>query len=212
MVDEDVRQCGQGAIAPVLLALPAPRKTKQPLRPQQKIQETKYSENHQKALQLPRPPNTILAPDRGQYKIGLAGRDGRLPKVKRMEFTKRASGSSLIEHCFRYIRSLVRSQINSSPLESTSRYEYLLCSLKFPLKWEIHNNIIMYITVSTPIMTCIVKYFLFIVFNKVYIIPFMEFPLKWKSLNNITIYITMSYEEILYNKKIYTTLFKGEVQ
>ena len=98
--------------------------------------------------------------------------------MKRMEFTKRASGSSLIEHCFRYIRSLVRSQINSSPLESTSRYEYLLCSLKFPLKWEIHNNIIMYIIVSIPIMTYIIRYFLLVVFNKVfYIIPFMEFPL-----------------------------------
>ena len=72
---------------------------------------------------------------------------------------------------------------------------------------------IMYIIVSTPIMTCTVKYFLFIVFNKVfYIIPFMEFPLKWEILNNIMMYITMSYEEILYNKKIYTTVFKGEVQ
>ena len=71
----------------------------------------------------------------------------------------------------------------------------------------------MYIAVSTPIMTCIVRYFLFIVFNKVfYIIPFMEFPLKWKILNNIMMYITMSYEEILYNKKIYTIVFKGEVQ
>jgi hypothetical protein len=61
------------------------------------------------------------------------------------------------------------SQINSSPLESTTRYDYFLCSLKFPLKWEIHNNIIMYITVSTPIMTCTVRYFLFIVFNKVWL-------------------------------------------
>jgi hypothetical protein len=25
-------------------------------------------------------------------------------------------------------------------------------------------------------------------------------------------YITMSYEEILYNKKMYTTVFKGEVE
>jgi hypothetical protein len=40
----------------------------------------------------------------------------------------------------------------------------------------------------------------------------MEFPLKWEILNNIMMYITMSYEEILYNKKMYTTVFKGEVQ
>ena len=62
-------------------------------------------------------------------------------------------------------------------------------------------------------MTLTVRYFQFIVFNKVfYIIPFMEFLLKWEIQNNIMMYITMSYEEILYNKKIYTTVFKSEVQ
>ena len=70
----------------------------------------------------------------------------------------------------------------------------------------------MYIRVSTSIIIFTIRYFLFIVFNKVfYIIPFMEFPLKWEILNNIMMYITMSYEEILYNKKINTTVFKGEV-
>ena len=93
------------------------------------------------------------------------------------------------------------------------RNDYFLCFLKFPLKWEIHKNIIMYITISTSIITFTVRYFLFIVFNKVfYIIPFMEFLLKWKIQNNIMMYITMSYEEILYNKKSYSTVFKGEVQ
>ena len=71
----------------------------------------------------------------------------------------------------------------------------------------------MYIRVSTSIITFTIRYFLFIVFNKVfYIIPFIEFPLKWGIHNYIIMYITMSYEEILYNKKLYTIVFKGEVQ
>jgi hypothetical protein len=31
-----------------------------------------------------------------------------------------------VEHCFRYIGSLVRSQNNSCPLESTTRYDYII--------------------------------------------------------------------------------------
>jgi hypothetical protein len=40
----------------------------------------------------------------------------------------------------------------------------------------------------------------------------MEFLLKWEIHNIIMMYKTMSYEEIIFNKKIYTTVFKGEVQ
>jgi hypothetical protein len=67
---------------------------------------------------------------------------------------------------------------------------YLLYFLKFPLKWEIKKNIIIYIRVSTSIITFAVQYFLFIVFHNVfYTIPIIEFPLKWEIHNNIMIYI-----------------------
>ena len=70
---------------------------------------------------------------------------------------------------------------------------YLLYFLKFPLKWEIKKNIIIYIRVSTSIITFAVQYFLFIVFHNVfYTIPIIEFPLKWEIQNNIMIYILMS--------------------
>jgi hypothetical protein len=112
-------------------------------------------------------PGKAVAEDFGLGSLNLGW-----PAYKTLHRTRNNKYLSLrktIKHCFRYIGSLVRSRINSSPLESTTRYDYLLCSLKFPLKWEIHNNIIMYITVSTPIMTCTVRYFLFIVFNKVWL-------------------------------------------
>jgi hypothetical protein len=38
--------------------------------------------------------------------------------------------------------------------------------MEFPLKWEIHN-MIMYIKMSTPIMTCLEKYFPIRLFNEV---------------------------------------------
>jgi hypothetical protein len=63
--------------------------------------------------------------------------------------------------------------------------------MEFPLKWEIHNNSMMYITMSTPIMTCLIKYFPFRAFNEVWLYHcFMVFPLNWEIHNNIKMYIT----------------------
>ena len=77
----------------------------------------------------------------------------------------------------------------------------------------------MYIRVSTSIITFTIRYFLFIVFNKVFsIIPFMEFPLKWEIQNNIMMYITISYEGSyiirnciqLYSKVKYSSLLRPQ--